>query len=120
MAGTFEAFVDPDSFFRFRLLAPDGAVMAVSGPYRDKAALAAGITAVRECAGTGLVTDLCPAGAATRQAPARTPVPAEELATATARTECEDQRVTAGGHTFVFAKGMRRQAARPRWAGAAR
>nr|BFE43002.1 hypothetical protein GCM10017547_08950 [Pseudarthrobacter oxydans] len=59
MAGKFEAFVDSDSSFRFRLLAPDGAVMAVSGPYQDKAALAAGIAVVRECAGTGLVTDLC-------------------------------------------------------------
>ena len=76
MAGKFEAFVDSDSSFRFRLLAPDGAVMAVSGPYPDKAALAAGIAAVRECAGTGLVTDLCPAGVAARQAPARVPAPA--------------------------------------------
>ena len=83
MAGKFEAFVDSDSSFRFRLLAPDGAVMAVSGPYQDKAALAAGIAAVRECAGTGLVTDLCSTpGAATRQAPARVPAPAEEPATA--------------------------------------
>jgi uncharacterized protein YegP (UPF0339 family) len=120
MAGKFEAFVDSDSSFRFRLLAPDGAVMAVSGPYPDKAALAAGIAAVRECAGTGLVTDLCPAGVAARQAPARVPAPAEEPATAAARTECEDQRVPAGGHTFVFARGLRRQGARPRWTAAAR
>ncbi|OAE00640.1 DUF1508 domain-containing protein [Arthrobacter sp. OY3WO11] len=118
MAGKFEAFVDSDSSFRFRLLAPDGAVMAVSGPYRDKAALAAGIAAVRECAGTGLVTDLCSAGAATRQA--HVPAPAEEPATAAPRTECEDQRVPAGGHAFVFAQGLRRQGPRPRWTAAAR
>ncbi|CAN7372601.1 MULTISPECIES: YegP family protein [Pseudarthrobacter] len=121
MAGKFEAFVDSDSSFRFRLLAPDGAVMAVSGPYQDKAALAAGIAAVRECAGTGLVTDLCSTpGAATRQAPARVPAPAEEPATAAPRTECDDQRVPAGGHTFVLAKGPRRQGTRPRWTASVR
>ncbi|MFJ6284560.1 YegP family protein [Pseudarthrobacter oxydans] len=120
MAGKFEAFVDSDSSFRFRLLAPDGAVMAVSGPYQDKAALAAGIAVVRECAGTGLVTDLCSAGAATRQAPARVPAPAEEPATAAPRTECDDQRVPAGGHTFVLAKGPRRQGTRPRWTASVR
>ncbi|MFJ5961682.1 YegP family protein [Pseudarthrobacter oxydans] len=121
MAGKFEAFVDSDSSFRFRLLAPDGAVMAVSGPYQDKAALAAGIAAVRECAGTGLVTDLCSTpGVATRQAPARVPAPAEEPATAAPRTECDDQRVPAGGHTFVLAKGPRRQGTRPRWTASVR
>lgn len=121
MAGKFEAFVDSDSSFRFRLLAPDGAVMAVSGPYQDKAALAAGIAAVRECAGTGLVTDLCSTpGAATRQAPARVPAPAEEPATAAPRSECDDQRVPAGGHTFVLAKGPRRQGTRPRWTASVR
>ena len=118
MAGKFEAFVDSDSSFRFRLLAPDGTVMAVSGPYPDKAALAAGIAAVRECAGTGLVTDLCSAGAATRQVHA--PASAQDPATAAPRTECDDQRVPAGGHTFVFAKGPRRQGTRPRWTAAAR
>ena len=83
MAGKFEAFVDHDSFFRFRLLAPDGTIMAVSGPFDSKSSLAAGIAAVRECAGTGLVTDLCPAGAVARQAPAAVPVRA--AATAQAR-----------------------------------
>lgn len=115
MAGKFEAFVDSDAYFRFRLLAPDGAVVAVSGPYEDKHALAAGIAAVRECAGTGLVTDLCPAGVAVRQAAAdvqvRVPVPA--------RADCDDPRLPAGGHTFVLAKGPRRQGTRPRWSAAA-
>ncbi|MDQ0870588.1 uncharacterized protein YegP (UPF0339 family) [Arthrobacter sp. V1I9] len=110
MAGKFEAFVDQESFFRFRLLAPDGAVMAVSGPFEDKAALAAGIAAVRECAGTGLVTDLCPAGAVARPAPAGAPV----LAPAAAPADCEDRR-TPAGHTFVLAKGPRRQGTKPRW-----
>ena len=68
MAGRFEAFVDAESFFRFRLLAPDGTVIAVSSPFEDKAAVAAGIAAARECAGTGLVTDLCPAGTCPCQA----------------------------------------------------
>ena len=110
MAGKFEAFVDPELFFRFRLLAPDGAVMAVSGPFEDKAALAAGIAAVRECAGTGLVTDLCPAGAVARPAPAAAPA----LAPAAAPAACEDRRISAG-HTFVLAKEPRRQGTKPRW-----
>jgi uncharacterized protein YegP (UPF0339 family) len=58
MAGVFEVFVDADSHFRFRLKAPDGTVMAVSRAFGDKPAAVAGIAAVRECAGTGLITDL--------------------------------------------------------------
>ncbi|MFN3924136.1 MAG: hypothetical protein ACK4K6_10870, partial [Pseudarthrobacter sp.] len=99
----------------------DTAAKAAALPAMDPAVqlgLAAGIAAVRECAGTGLVTDLCSAGAATRQA--RVPAPAEEPVIAAPRTECDDQRVPAGGHTFVFAKGMRRQGTRPRWTAAAR
>jgi uncharacterized protein YegP (UPF0339 family) len=59
MAGLFEVFVDAESHFRFRLKAPDGIVMAVSRAFDDKPAAVAGIAAVRECAGTGLITDLC-------------------------------------------------------------
>jgi uncharacterized protein YegP (UPF0339 family) len=66
MAGLFEVFVDAESHFRFRLKAPDGTVMAVSRAFDDKPAAVAGIAAVRECAGTGLIcagmgliTDLC-------------------------------------------------------------
>jgi uncharacterized protein YegP (UPF0339 family) len=120
MAGKFEAFLDPESYFRFRLLAPDGEVMAVSGPFQDKAALAAGIAAVRECAGTGLVTDLCPAGFVARPAPGAAPAAAHELvegapvAAAAAKAGCEDRRVRAG-HTFVLAKGPHRQGSKPRW-----
>ena len=62
MAGTFEVFVDGESNFRFRLKAPDGTVMAESAAFSDKPAAVAGIAAVRECAGMGLMTDLCPEG----------------------------------------------------------
>jgi len=62
MAGMFEVFVDGESNFRFRLKAPDGTVVAESTAFSDKPAAVAGIAAVRECAGTGLVTDLCPEG----------------------------------------------------------
>ncbi|BCW74257.1 DUF1508 domain-containing protein [Arthrobacter sp. NicSoilB11] len=121
MAGKFEAFIDADSLFRFRLLAPDGAVVAVSGPYHDKQALAAGIAAVRECAGTGLVTDLCPAGAVSR--PATVPVAAAaavpaELPSAVVPV-CGDERLPARLHFFALAKASRRQATPPRWTRAA-
>ncbi|MGX1162554.1 hypothetical protein FBY31_3385 [Arthrobacter sp. SLBN-100] len=115
MAGKFEAFVDHDSFFRFRLLAPDGTIMAVSGPFDSKSSLAAGIAAVRECAGTGLVTDLCPAGTLAPQAPAVVPASAVE----TVQDDCDDRRVPANAHTFSPAKGPRRQGSRPRWITAA-
>ncbi|MGY3317064.1 YegP family protein [Arthrobacter sp. TE12232] len=80
MAGTFELFVDVDACFRFRLRGPDGAVLAVSTAFVDKPAAVAGITAVREYAGMGLISDLCPSGApdvpaAPRPKPASTTVP---------------------------------------------
>lgn len=59
MAGLFELFTDLHSHIRFRLLAPDGAVLAVSHAYADKRAAAAAISDVRECAGTGLIEDHC-------------------------------------------------------------
>ncbi|MDQ1596428.1 MAG: uncharacterized protein QOH40_2984 [Arthrobacter pascens] len=62
MAGLFELFVDAESHFRFRLKGPDGTVVAVSKAFDDKPAAVAGIAAVRECAGTGLITDLGEAG----------------------------------------------------------
>lgn len=121
MAGKFEAFIDADSYFRFRLLAPDGAVMAVSGPYPDKQALAAGIAAVRECAGTGLVTDLCPAGAGSR--PAAVPVAAAAAVPVEPHTAVVpvhgDERMPARLHFFALAKPPRRQATPPRWTRAA-
>lgn len=59
MAAVIELFHDRDNAFRFRLKTSDGTVIAVSKPFPDKAAAVAGIRAVRECAGTGLITDLC-------------------------------------------------------------
>lgn len=57
MAGMFVLFVDAESNFRFRVTAPDGTVMAVSKAFEGKAAAVAGIAAVREYAGMGLITD---------------------------------------------------------------
>lgn len=60
MAGQFELFVDEASEVRFRMIAPDGTELGVSRPYPDTSAAAAGIEAMRECAGTGLISNLCP------------------------------------------------------------
>lgn len=57
MAGIFELFTDDHAELRFRLLAPDGTVLATSEAYPDKFSAAAAITDVRECAGTGLIQD---------------------------------------------------------------
>jgi uncharacterized protein YegP (UPF0339 family) len=108
MAGKFEVFLDEDSRFRFRLIAPDGTVMAESGVFEDKAAVAAGIAAVRECAGTGLVTVLCPA--------AKVAPPAPAVAAAQLQANCGDQLVPAPrAHTVVIANTPRRRVSAPRW-----
>ncbi|WP_411375430.1 YegP family protein [Arthrobacter sp. MPF02] len=107
MAGNFEVFVDSESLFRFRLLGPDGTVMAVSRAFEDKTAVAAGIAAVRECAGTGLVTDLCPPGAVVRPAPAAEAV-------SVARPDCR-LRMPVKAHPAALAAGSRKLAATPRW-----
>ena len=60
MIGAFELFHDGNLSFGFRLKAPDGTVVAVSGPFPDKVSAVEGIRVVRECAGMGWVTDLCP------------------------------------------------------------
>ncbi len=57
MAGEFEIFTDSESNVRFRLLAADGTVLAVSTPFDNKRQAAMGIMAVRECAGTGLIRE---------------------------------------------------------------
>ncbi|TDL37357.1 YegP family protein [Arthrobacter nitrophenolicus] len=62
MAGHFELLSDRQSHIRFRLIAPDGASLAVSGPFDDKNAAAEAISAVRGCAGTGLIEDHCIVG----------------------------------------------------------
>lgn len=46
---------------RFRLTAPDGTIMAVSKPFDTKTDAVAGIAAVREYAGMGLISDHCTA-----------------------------------------------------------
>lgn len=107
MAGKFEVFLDPQSKFRFRLVGADGAVMAISQAFDDKAAVAVGIAAVRECAGTGLVTDLSPAGI---QAPAVTVAAAVPAAETTL-----DGRAAARLHAISTAKGMRRNGAPTHW-----
>lgn len=79
MAGRFELFVDADARYRFRLRSGDGTVMAVSKDYATRQAAVAAINAVRECAGTGLISDLCAtrgqrqasSGASRRHAPGR-------------------------------------------------
>ncbi|MDD1475510.1 YegP family protein [Arthrobacter sp. H16F315] len=57
MAGQFEIFTDAEAKVRFRLLGADGSVLAISRSFEDKRSAVAGITAVRECAGTGLVKE---------------------------------------------------------------
>ena len=58
MAGQFEIFTDAESNVRFRLLAADGTVLAISRAFDDKRQAANGIMAVRECAGTGLISEV--------------------------------------------------------------
>jgi uncharacterized protein YegP (UPF0339 family) len=61
MAGKFELFTDEDSNVRFRMIGPDGSVLALSRAFPDTRSAAAGVAAMRECAGTGLISNLCPA-----------------------------------------------------------
>ena len=69
MTGMFELFTDSDTSYRFRLTAPDGTVMALSRPFPDLPSAVAGIAAVREYAGMGLVTEIpAPQSDALRQA----------------------------------------------------
>ena len=108
MAGKFEVFLDADSRIRVRLIAPDGTLMALSGVFEDKSAVAAGIAAIRECAGTGLVTDLRPS--------AKDALPAPVVATAQLEPACADQRVPAPRvHNSVIALATRRRVAAPHW-----
>lgn len=59
MSGSFELFVDGNTSYGFRIKAPNGAIVAVSGQFPDKASAVQGIRAVREYAGMGLIKDLC-------------------------------------------------------------
>lgn len=62
MAGKFELFTDEDSNVRFRMIGPDGSVLALSRAFPDTRSAAAGVAAMRECAGTGLISNLCAGG----------------------------------------------------------
>lgn len=86
MSGTFELFADEDSRIRFRLVAPDGTVLAVSGQYPDKYQAAAAIKDVRECAGTGLISDLAPAAGLARVGAQRNPHHIRPFSTGTANS----------------------------------
>jgi uncharacterized protein len=110
MAAMFELFVDAQSYFRFRLKAPDGTVMAVSKAFDDKPAAVTGIAAVRECAGMGLIADLCPASRSNLSAAAARPGSAPQA--------YENQRTPAGDFR-TGAKALRPAATGPRWTGAA-
>lgn len=110
MAGMFEVFIDAESHFRFRLIAPDGTVMAVSKGFDDKPAAVAGITAVREYAGMGLIADLCP-GARPNHSAGTARADSVPQAGDDQRTHADDFRTPA--------RPLRRVTTGPRWTGAA-
>lgn len=114
MAGKFEVFIDAEAHFRFRLTAPDGTVLAVSAAFEDKSAVAAGIAAVRECAGMGLVTDLSPAGSPVAAPAAVSPAPKPP---ASVTPNCEPLRMP--GANFRTHPPVRRAAPAPQLTGAA-
>jgi uncharacterized protein YegP (UPF0339 family) len=115
VAGKFEVFVDGESFFRFRLKSPEGIVIAVSTPFEDKSAVVAGIAVARECAGMGLVTDLCPAPGVRESAPAARP---STVPKNTVPQVCDERR-RAGDAFRTHAKALPKPATSPRWTGAA-
>jgi uncharacterized protein YegP (UPF0339 family) len=118
MAGMFEVFVDSNALFRFRLKAADGTVMAVSEAFADKPAVAAGIAAMRECAGTGLVTDLSRIAAQPVAAPA--PAAAPAAAAGAVQPACEEPRMALNRlRAFAPARVPRRHVSLPKWTGAA-
>ncbi|MGO4857538.1 YegP family protein [Arthrobacter sp. 2MCAF14] len=57
MAGRFEILRDGEDGYRFRLVTADGTLVAESPQFKHLKAVAAGITAVRENAATGIVVD---------------------------------------------------------------
>ncbi|CAN7150223.1 DUF1508 domain-containing protein [Arthrobacter sp. LjRoot78] len=114
MAGKFEVFLDAEAQYRFRLTTPDGTELAVSGAYPDKSSAVAAIEAVRECAGMGLISDLCPAGSSV-------PAPASVMQGAAlpvpAPSACEPRRVPVDG--FRKHAAVRRATATPHLTGVA-
>lgn len=71
MTGTFELFNNGHTSFGFRLRSPDGAVLAVSNQFFDKASAVQAIHAVREHAAMGLIADSCTPAEAGTPAPKR-------------------------------------------------
>ncbi|MDP9886769.1 YegP family protein [Pseudarthrobacter enclensis] len=108
MAGMFELFVDAESTFRFRLTAPDGTIMAVSKPFDTKTDAVAGIAAVREYAGMGLITDHC---TTSTNAP-----PSTALSDTDGQTKDSPRMPKIDFHGR--ARAVRRAVTGPRWAGA--
>lgn len=111
MAGTFELFLDAESNFRFRLTAPDGTVMAVSAAFEDKSAAVAGIAAVRECAGMGLISDL--------SSEAATQGRVQDSASTVGAPQARHDWHKRADAFHTRAKTIRRAASSPRWTGAA-
>ncbi|MBT2564953.1 DUF1508 domain-containing protein [Arthrobacter sp. ISL-85] len=108
MAGMFELFIDAESAFRFRLTAPDGTVMAVSRPFTTKTGAVAGIAAVREYAGMGLITDRC----------TTTINEIEQRAHADPGAPAADSLRVPRIDFHTRARAVRRAVSGPRWAGA--
>ena len=107
MAGMFELIVDAESAFRFRLAAPDGIIMAVSKPFDTKTDAVAGIAAVREYVGLGLISDHC-----TAATDATLPSVRDDAASAYQFRASPKARLPAP------ARAVRRAVSGPSWAGA--
>ena len=108
MAGMFELFMDAESAYRFRLTAPDGTIMAVSKPFTTKSDAVAGIAAVREYAGMGLITDQC----------TTSPHAAAPSAWSDTGGQAEDSLRMPKIDFHGRARAVRRAVSGPRWAGA--
>lgn len=114
MAGKFEVFLDAQAQYRFRLTTPDGTELAVSGVYPDKASAVAAIETVRECAGMGLISDLCPSASSV---PAPAAVVQGAALPVPAASACDTRRVPVDG--FRKHAAVRRATATPHLTGVA-
>jgi len=108
MPGMFELFTDSNASYRFRLTAPDGTVMALSRPFPDKQAAVAGIAAVREYAGMGLVTDISATQNQAIAQSAAAEVPLESVPSATRPgTSSAGRRLSGQRNSFRWHAGPR-------------
>lgn len=109
MTGMFELFTDSDASYRFRLTAPDGTVMALSRPFPDKQAAVAGIAAVREYAGMGLVTDISETQnqAIAQSAAAEVPLESGPPATRPGNSSAAGRRLSGQRNSFRWHTGPR-------------